>query len=61
MYYTRKLALLWIAFSEMKALKKLKNSKIVKKKERSPVRGYELGRPFSLPSEKKDRSDPRIK
>jgi len=33
----------------------------VRKKKRSPVKGHNLGRPFSLPSEKENRSDPRIK
>jgi len=33
----------------------------VRKKERNPVREHELGSPFSLPLEKEDRSDLRIK
>ena len=45
----------------MKVLKKVKNPKTVRKKKRSPVREHELGRPFSPPPEKEDRSDPRIK
>ena len=60
MYYTRELAPSWIACGEVKVLKKVKNSKIVRKEERSPVRGHELGKPFSPPLEKEDRSDPRI-
>ena len=32
----------------------------MRKEKRRPVRGYELGRPFSPPPEKEDRSDPRI-
>jgi len=39
----------------------LKIPKIAKKKKRNPVRGYELGRPFSPPLEKEDRRDLRIK
>ena len=60
MYYTRELAPSWIACGEVKVLKKEKNSKIVRKKERSLVRGHELRKPFSPPPEKEDRSDPRI-
>jgi len=33
----------------------------VRKEEKSPVRGYELGKLFSLPPKKEDRSNPRIK
>ena len=61
MYYTRELAPLWIAFGEVKVLKKIKNPKIVRKEERSPVREHDLGRSFSLLPEKEDRSDLRIK
>ncbi len=61
MYYTRKLASLWIAYGEVKVLKKVKNPKIVRKEKRNPVRGYELGNPFSSPPEKENRSNPRIK
>jgi len=50
----------WIACGEVKVLKKVKNSKIVRKEERSLVREHELGRPFSPLPEKEDRSDPRI-
>jgi len=32
----------------------------VRKEERSPVRGHELGKPFSPPPEKEDRGDLRI-
>jgi len=32
----------------------------VRKKERSPLRGHELGKPFFLSPEKEDRSDLRI-
>ena len=59
MYYTRELAPLWIAYGEVKVLKK-ENTKIVRKEERSPVREHDLRKPFSPPPEKKDRSDPRI-
>ena len=61
MYYTRELAPSWIACGEVKVLKKKKNfSKIVRKEERSPVRGHELGKLFSPPPEKEDRGDLRI-
>jgi len=32
----------------------------VRKEKKSPVRVHDLERPFSLPPEKEDRSDPRI-
>jgi len=35
------------------SFKKIKNSKIIRKKERSLVRGYGLGKPSSLPSKKR--------
>ena len=60
MYYTRELAPSWIACGEVKVLKKEKNPKIVRKEERSPERGHELGKLFSLPPEKEDRGDLRI-
>ncbi len=60
MYYTRELAPLWIAYGEVKVLKKIKNPKIVRMEERSPVRGHELGKPFSSPPEKEDKGDLRI-
>src|SRR6266498_611450 len=59
-YYTRELAPLWIAYSEVKVLKKVKNLKKVRKEKRSPVRGHELGRLFSLSPEKEDKGDRRI-
>jgi len=61
MYYTRELTLLWIVYGEVKVLKKVKIQKKVRKEERSPIRGHELERSFSLPPEEEDRSDPRIK
>ena len=61
MYYTRELAPSWIACGEVKVLKKVKNSKRVRKEERSPERGHELEKPFSLSPEKEDRSNLRIK
>ena len=44
----------------MKVFKKVKNLKIVRKKERSPVRRHELEKPSSSLLEKEDRSDLRI-
>ena len=60
MYYTRELAPLWIAYGKVKVLKKVKIPKIVRKKERSLVRGHELGNPSSPPLKKEDRSDLKI-
>ncbi len=41
--------------------KKVKIKKIVRKKERSPVKRHDLGRPSSPSLKKEDRSNPRIK
>jgi len=55
-FYTREIAPLWIAYGEVKVLKKVKiQKKIVRKEERSPVRGYELGKPSSPPLKKEDK------
>jgi len=41
----------------VKVLKKVKNTKKVRKKKRSPVREHDLRKPSSPSSEKKNRSD----
>jgi len=60
MYYMRKLAPLWIAYDGWKS-QESQNLKIVRKKERSSVRGYELEKPSFLLLENENRSDLRIK
>ncbi len=60
MYYTREIASLCLAYGEVKVLRKVKFKKIMRKKERSLARGHKLENPSSLPSEKEDRSDPKI-
>ncbi len=61
MYYTREIAPLWLAYGEVKVLKKAKILKKVRKKKRNQVKGHELGKPSSLLSEKEDKSDLKIK
>jgi len=55
MYYMRELAPSWIACGKVKVLKKVKNSKIMRKEERSLVRRHELGKLSSPPLEKEDK------
>ncbi len=62
MYYMREISPLWLAYGEMKVLRKFKKDlKIGRKKEWSSERGHDLGKPSSLLLEEKDRSDLRIK